>query len=73
MQWFNILVQFFIVMTCICAKLVSATHAHHLISSKLSLIEYILFFLVLYLKTISLNSLKTMKNSLITEYSSNYV
>ena len=35
----------------------------------LSHIEYILCFLVLYLKITSLNSLKIMKKSLITEYS----
>ena len=53
-------------MTCICTKLFSATHANHFIKSHSI---YFCFFLVLYLKTMSLNSLKIMKNSLITEYS----
>jgi hypothetical protein len=53
-------------MTCICAKLVSAAHANHIIKS-----HWIFFcvFLVLYLKTTSLNSPKIIKKSPITEYS----
>jgi len=55
-----------IVMTCICAKLVSVAHANRFINSYWM---YICVFLVLYLKTLFLSSLKIMKKSPITEYS----
>ena len=60
------LVQFLIVMTCICAKLVSDAHANHFIEA---FRIYYCVFLVLYLKTTFLNNLKIMKKSPITEYS----
>ena len=53
-------------MTFICAKLVGVAHANHFIES---LWIYLCVFLVLYLKTTSLNSLKIIEKSLITEYS----
>ena len=53
-------------MTCICAKLVSVAHSNHFIKLHRT---YFLVFLVLYLKTTSLNSLEIMKKSPITEYS----
>ena len=59
------MVRFLIMMTCICAKLVSAAHANQFIKSHWI---YVFAFLVLYLKTMSLSSLKIMKKSLITEY-----
>ena len=64
MQMVYYIVQFLIVMTCICAKLVSVANANHFMKS-----HKIFFcaFLVLYLKTISLSSLKIMKKSPITE------
>jgi hypothetical protein len=58
------MVRFLIMMTCICAKLVSAAHANQFIKSHWI---YVCAFLVLYLKTMSLSSLK-IKKSLITEY-----
>ena len=59
------MVQFLIVMTCICAKLVSVAHANRFMKS-----HWVIFFvfLVHYLKTMFLNSLKIMKKSLITKY-----
>ena len=56
-------------MTCICFQLVSAAHANHFIKSHRT---YICVFLLLYLKTMSLNSLKIMKKSPITEHSDIY-
>ena len=55
----GLLSQFIIVMTCICAKLVSVSHANHFIKSHRI---YYCDFLVIYLQTMSLNSLKIMKN-----------
>ena len=66
MQIVEYLVQFLIVMTYICATLVSDAHANRLIKSYRI---YFHVFLVLYLKTTFLNSLKIMKSSPITEYS----
>ena len=63
MLWY--LVQFLIMMTRICSKLVSAAHANHFIKSHWI---YFCVFLVLYLKTTS-DSLKVMKKSPITEFS----
>ena len=53
-------------MAYICARLVSVAHTNHFFKVKL-----IMFYdsLVLYLNTTSLNSLKVMKKSPITEYS----
>ena len=45
MQMVEYLVQFLIVMTCICAKLVSAAHANTLLSH----IEYILVFFLFFI------------------------
>ena len=61
----GLLSQFIIVMTCICAKLVNVSHANHFIKSHRI---YYCDFLVIYLQTMSLNSLKIMKKSPITEY-----
>ena len=65
-KWFNIMVQFLIMMSCICAKLVSVAHANPFIKSHWI---YSCVFLVLYLKSMSLSSLKIMKKSPITKYS----
>jgi len=54
------------VMTYICAKLISVAHANRYMKSHWM---YIFVYFVLYLKTVSLSSLKIMKKSPITEYS----
>ena len=56
-------------MTCIYAKLVSVAHMNRFIKSNF---YFYLFFLVLYLKTMSFGSLKIMKKSPITEYSDTF-
>ena len=53
-------------MTCICVKLVSDIHTNRFMKSHRA---YFCVVLVLYLKTMSLNSLKIMKRSPIAEYS----
>ena len=66
MQMIWYLVQFLIMMTYICANLVSVAHANHFI--RLHRTRFCVF-LDLHLKTTILDSLKIMKKSPITEYS----